>query len=133
MSEEETVRYVLTAVTYYKMPTFRNCYHSHTIIVDPSAAQLHAAAAALAAASSQLLLARPCQLLPLLALRAEAEEPVAKDLDQLAEDSCAADLQELQQGGRDDAHLCVPVNIMIKTLGRLQDSWAPRKVLRVRI
>jgi|688.fasta_scaffold1831917_1 hypothetical protein len=82
------------------MLTFRNCYHSHAIIVNPSAGQLHSAAYR---RQLMLLLSRR----QLRGPRPEAEEPVPEDLDELAEDGGGAHLQELQEGGRHDTHLCV--------------------------
>jgi hypothetical protein len=100
------------------MLTFRNCYHSHAIIVNPSAGQLHPAAyrrqlmLLLLLSRRQLLRGGP---------RPEAEEPVPKDLDELAEDGGGAHLQELQEGGRHDTHLCVsehankePINSVLR-------------------
>jgi hypothetical protein len=85
------------------MLTFRNCYHSHAIIVNTSAGQLHPAAYR---RQLMLLLLSRRQLLR-KSPRPEAEEPVAEDLDELAEDGGGAHLQELQEGGRHDTHLGV--------------------------
>ncbi len=66
-------------------------YHSHGIIVDLSTAQLHPAANG-SAVGELLLLLRPTLL---KVGRPEAEQPVAKELDQFAEDGSAAHLEKL--------------------------------------
>jgi hypothetical protein len=82
--------------------TFRNCYHSHAIIVNPSAGQLHSAAN-----RRQLMLLLLLSRRQLRGSRPEAEQPVPEDLDKLAEDGGGAHLQELQEGGWHDTHLSV--------------------------
>ena len=72
--------------------------------MDPLAAQLHIITTTSCSVAQLLLL---WQLLRLV-LVPEAEQLIAEDLDQFAQNGGAAELEEVQQAGRDYTHLCVP-------------------------